>query len=107
MIYGPNITNVPHITDLLDIARKLSLNMGFGGDVESVPSCVECFTGNETHEDVGIVKAPVIASITINWTVRIICENFRYRNPCTLRNMNHGFGLGNVDMSTKLDDDFR
>lgn len=78
--------------------------MGFGGGVESVPSCVKCFTSDETHKNVGIVKTSVVASITINWAVRVICENLGSGTPVSAQ-LNHGVSVGNVDMSTKLDDD--
>lgn len=107
MIYRANISFILHISDVAHVARKLSGNLGFDGIIESVPNCIECFAIHETHKDVGIVKASVIVNITINGTVGIICENFGHRHRRVLRNMNHVLGLDDVDVSAKLDNDFR
>ena len=103
-------TNIPstamlHTSEVTDIALELSGNMSFGRSVESVPSHIECLAIGETHKDVGIIKTPIIINITINRTVCIICENFRHRYSCMLRDINHVLGFNDVDVRAKLDDD--
>lgn len=106
MLQRTDITSTLQIADFLDVCRKLSRNLTFGGDVETIPSYLECFTGNISHKDVGIVNAPVVIRVAINRTVRITCENLRYGNPCIFRNIRHVFSLDKIDMRTNLDDDF-
>lgn len=68
---------------------------------------IECFTVNETHKNVVIVKASVIVNITINGTICLVCENSGHRHSGVLRNMHHILGFDYVDVSAKLDNDLR
>lgn len=106
-IHRANISIILQFSEVLDVARELSGNMEFGGNIESIPSCVKGLSINKAHKNVCVVKTFVIANVTIDKTICIVCKNFGHRHSCILSNIKHILGLDDVDVRAKFDDDFK